>query len=235
MNILIAGANSEIGTALGTELQHRGHQLLSLSRSDTHPQWSQHHLKVDCTSSRAVEVITHWLQQLPSRPEYVIQCAGILHNHQHRPEKALKDVNIGWLTESISVNLISHLQLAQAVAPLINRHHAMRWISVSARVASIQDNYLGGWYSYRMSKAALNMLVRNISIEWVRKSPESIAVAVHPGTTKSSLSAPFQKNIPADKLYSPELTARRLADIAETLTPEMNGKLLNWDGQPLPY
>ena len=79
------------------------------------------------------------------------------------------------------------------------------------------------------------MLVRNLSIEWARKSPESIAIAVHPGTTKSSFSAPFQKNIPADKLYSPKLTANRLANIVETMTTDVNGKLLNWDGQPLPY
>lgn len=234
MNILVAGANGGIGINLGKELSARGHQLSSLSRSIS-PEWSKHHLTLDCTTAIAVEKISDWLEQLPTLPDCVIQCAGILHNDSQRPEKALRDIDVGWLAESVRINLISHLQLAQAITPFVSRKHPVRWLSLSARVASMGDNYMGGWHSYRMSKAALNMLVRNISIEWARKSPQSIAIAVHPGTTESSLSAPFQKNIAADKLYSPELTAQRLADIAETLTPEMNGKLINWDGKHLPY
>ena len=235
MNILIAGANGDIGKALGAELDRRGHQLFSLSRSSNTPQWCQQHLSVDCSASNAVDAIKHWLLQLAEPIDGAIQCAGILHHGNNHPEKALRDVDLNWLNTSMQVNLASHLHLAQAVESCIKRDRAFRWISVSARVASIEDNYLGGWYSYRMSKAALNMLVRNLSIEWTRKSTESIAIAVHPGTTKSSLSEPFQKNIPTDKLYSPELTANRLADIVETMTPDVNGKLLNWDGQPLPY
>ncbi|MFX4229025.1 MAG: SDR family NAD(P)-dependent oxidoreductase [Porticoccaceae bacterium] len=208
MNILIAGANGDIGTNLGKELTARGHQLSSLSRSDS-PDWSQHHLTLDCTTAMAVERISDWLKQLTRHSRLCYPGArGILHRGDQRPEKALRDIDVGWLAESVRINLISHLQLAQAVTPFVSRKHPVRWLSLSARVSSMGDNYLGGWHSYRMSKAALNMLVRNISIERARKSPESIAIAVHPGTTESSLSAPFQKNIAADKLYSPELTAQ---------------------------
>jgi len=235
MNILIAGANGDIGMALGAELNRRGHRLFSLSRSSNSPPWSQQHLSVDCSTASSVDTVNHWLHQLDAPVDGVIQCAGILHNENHRPEKTLRDVDMDWLHKSMQVNLASHLHLAQALEAFIKRDRALRWVSVSARVASIGDNYLGGWYSYRMSKAALNMLVRNLSIEWARKSPESIAIAVHPGTTNSSLSEPFQKNIAPDKLYSAELTADRLANIVETMTTDMNGKLINWDGQPLPY
>jgi NAD(P)-dependent dehydrogenase (short-subunit alcohol dehydrogenase family) len=234
MNILIAGASGGIGNELGKTLLARGHQLSSLSRSGK-PGWSQQHLQLDCTRTTAVESMSEWLNRLPSSPDCVIQCAGILHTETQRPEKSLGEIDIAWLAESMRVNLVAHLQLAQAVSPLVSRQHPVRWLSLSARVSSMGDNYLGGWHSYRMSKAALNMLIRNISIEWARKSPESVVIAVHPGTTDSPLSVPFQKNIPEDKLYSPQLTATRLADIAENLTADMNGKLINWDGKTLPY
>ena len=102
-------------------------------------------------------------------------------------------------------------------------------------VGSITDNQLGGWYSYRMSKAALNMFIKTLSIEWQRKAPDSIVVATHPGTTDSALSEPFQANIKDGKLYTPELTAERLSRILEELNAEQNGHLLHWDGSVLPF
>lgn len=102
-------------------------------------------------------------------------------------------------------------------------------------VGSISDNRLGGWYSYRMSKASLNMFIRNLAIEWGRKAPGSLVVAQHPGTTDTHLSQPFQAGIAEGKLYSVELTASRLITVMQGLTAQQHGALLHWDGSVIPF
>ena len=106
---------------------------------------------------------------------------------------------------------------------------------MSARVASISDNILGGWYSYRCSKAALNMLIKNFSIEARRKNPSLIAVGLHPGTVESSLSKPFSSNIRSDKIFSPEYSVTKMVRVLENLTYEDSGKLFAWDGSIIDF
>lgn len=229
MQILIAGANGGVAQALGNELAQRGHSLMSISRGD-HPLWSQHHLCTDCSMEKSVSEVGQWLAEKQLEPVLVIQCAGLLHHDPHMPEKSLARISMDWLKQNMAVNLGTHIHLAQAIDPLIKRKKTVHWVSLSALVGSISENQLGGWYSYRMSKAALNMFIRNLSIEWGRRSPGSMAVALHPGTTDTELSVPFQKNIAAGKLYTPKLTGQRLADVLENLDEQQNGRLLHWDG-----
>lgn len=118
---------------------------------------------------------------------------------------------------------------------MLNRQRPVKWISLSAMVGSISDNRLGGWYSYRMSKASLNMFIRNLAIEWGRKAPGSLVVAQHPGTTDTHLSQPFQAGIAEGKLYSVELTASRLITVMQGLTAQQHGALLHWDGSVIPF
>ncbi len=106
---------------------------------------------------------------------------------------------------------------------------------LSAKVGSITDNHLGGWYSYRMSKAALNMLVKNLSLEVARLNPSACIVSVHPGTTDTPLSEPFQGNLPDGQLQTAEHTAQRLLKVRDALTPQLSGALLNWDASVLPF
>lgn len=106
---------------------------------------------------------------------------------------------------------------------------------LSAKVGSISDNHLGGWYSYRMSKAALNMLVKNLSLEVARLNPSACIVSVHPGTTDTPLSEPFQGNLPDGQLQTAEHTAQRLLKVCDALTPQLSGALLNWDASVLPF
>ena len=197
--------------------------------------WSEGHLAVDLSDQVNTETAQLWLKNLSQQPELVIQCAGILHAEGKRPEKTLMQITESWLHENLSANLIAHVHLAQAVNQFVSKRQPLRWVSLSAMVGSISDNQLGGWHSYRMSKAALNMFVRNLHIEWQRKSPESVAVALHPGTTESELSKPFQANIRPDKLYTKQTTAKRLSDVIENLTPEKSGKLLHWDGSEIDF
>ena len=236
MNVLLVGASGGIANTIGEELLSRGHVITAVSRSEPKLKVSNY-LQADMSKANASKNLNEWLCSLPKEqlPSCVINCSGILHASDKMPEKGLKQISPDWLFKTMQVNLYSHIQTAQAIDALINRRKPVRWISLSALVGSISENQLGGWYSYRMSKAALNMFIRNLDIEWRRKSLDSIVVALHPGTTKTNLSEPFQTNIAEGKLYEPELTGRRLVDVIERLRPEQSGQLLHWDGSIVPY
>jgi NAD(P)-dependent dehydrogenase (short-subunit alcohol dehydrogenase family) len=107
--------------------------------------------------------------------------------------------------------------------------------SISARVGSIGDNRLGGWYAYRGAKAAQNMFTRTLAIEWARTRRNVICVALHPGTTDTELSRPFQANVPPEKLFAPGRTVHQLLEVIDRLTPADSGSFLAWDGSPIPW
>lgn len=229
MEIIVAGANGGIGQAIVSELVNRGHKVHTVSRRQSIQPANGHHLTTDLSQKSAIDHLKHWVAEQDLKPEAVICCSGLLHNADKGPEKSLNQIDQEWLVKNIDLNVMPSIHLAQGLAKLVNRRHALRWISLSAMVGSISDNALGGWYSYRMSKAALNMFIKNLSIEWSRKSPETIVTAVHPGTTDTELSKPFQATIADGKLYTAELSADRICDICENLTTADNGRLLHWD------
>ena len=229
MEIIVAGANGGIGQAIVNELVVRGHRVHTISRADHIESANGCHLTTDLSQKSSVDQIKDWITEEEIQPAGVICCSGILHNENKGPEKSLNQIDQQWLVQNIDLNVMPSIHLAQGIARLINRRHAIRWLSLSAMVGSISDNALGGWYSYRMSKAALNMFIKNLSIEWSRKSPDTIVVAVHPGTTDTDLSKPFQATITNGKLYSAELSADRICDICENLSLADNGQLLHWD------
>ena len=241
-NILIAGSGGTIAQALIAHWQNAGARVLTIGREDRNsrerdgsdPQCNHEHLQTDLVDAANIPSITAWLKS-HGLPDAVIVCSGILHTKERQPEKALKNITDDFLLHNMQINLLAHIHLAQAVAPLIKRNAQLKWMSLSAMVGSITDSQLGGWYSYRMSKAALNMFIKTLSIEWQRKAPGSIVVATHPGTTDSALSEPFQANIKEGRLYTPELTAERLSKVLEELSPEQNGHLLHWDGSVLAF
>ncbi|APR66946.1 cell-cell signaling protein CsgA [Thalassolituus oleivorans] len=235
MRILVAGSSGGIGKALVSLLREHGHTVFTVSRAG---EVGAAHCIADLTSPESVAQVSQFLNRvLPPKVslDAVYCCAGILHTGWNMPEKTLVQMSADWLQQSMAVNVLSHVHLAQAIAPLVTRSQPLRWLSLSAMVGSATDNGLGGWYSYRMSKAALNMFVKNLSIEWGRKSPQSVVVAVHPGTTDTLLSQPFQAGIAEGKLYTPEQSAERMVAVMEGLKPAQNGHLLYWDGSVLPF
>lgn len=167
--------------------------------------------------------------------QLVFLCQGWLHDQQRMPEKAIAQLDAAQLQHAFAVNVVSPARYLQAMMPWLFRTPDVRVLVLSAKVGSVTDNYLGGWYSYRASKAALNMLVKTASIELQRRNKTASLVAVHPGTTATALSAPFQANVPAQQLQQPAQTASRLVQVAADLTAEQTGALLNWDGSVLPY
>ena len=168
--------------------------------------------------------------------DLVVNCAGVLHDEAAmQPERRLEDVQVEHLQRAFAVNAIGPLLVAKHFQQLLPRRQRAVFASLSARVGSIGDNRLGGWYAYRASKAAQNMITRNLSIELRRRSRGIVCVALHPGTVDTALSRPFQRNVPSEKLFSPERAASQLLAVVDRLGPDDNGGFFAWDGQPVPW
>jgi len=168
-------------------------------------------------------------------PQTIVLCTGLLHEGKHLPEKSITRFDRDWFFRSIATNTLPFAELAAAVTRQARRDEAVTLAVISAKVGSISDNRLGGWYSYRTSKAALNMLVRTTAIEWRNRLPRSTLLTVHPGTTDSGLSAPFQQRLPEGHLHSPAYTGQALARVIDQATPEKSGSFVSWDGSLLPW
>ncbi len=145
------------------------------------------------------------------------------------PEKSLRELDPEWMIENYRLNAVAPALIAKHFLPLMPRSGRVCFAALSARVGSISDNRLGGWYSYRASKAALNMLIRNLSIEWQRKNPEAILVGLHPGTVETGLSAPFKGN-PEHERFTPSKAADQLLNVLQTLDSNDSGQLFAYDG-----
>ncbi|MEM7543712.1 MAG: short chain dehydrogenase, partial [Pseudomonadota bacterium] len=162
-------------------------------------------------------------------------CAGLLHDESHGPEKTIRAVDADFMMENIRVNTLPTLMLARHFSPVLKRSLSPLFATVSAKVGSIADNRLGGWYSYRLSKAALNMAIKTLSIEWRHANPRGVVAALHPGTNDTALSQPFQKNVPPSNLMLPEESCEAMVDVLQGLTPANSGKFWAWDGEELPW
>jgi len=163
--------------------------------------------------------------------DLVIIATGMLHSDRHKPEKQLAALTPAAMATAYQVNTIGPAMIAKHMALGLPRDRRSVFAALSARVGSIGDNRLGGWHSYRASKAALNMIIANLAIELARSRPQAIAVGLHPGTVDTGLSLPFQKSVPDGSLFSPEFSARQLLTVIDGLDVTSSGAVLAWDGQ----
>jgi NAD(P)-dependent dehydrogenase (short-subunit alcohol dehydrogenase family) len=164
----------------------------------------------------------------------VIVATGMLHDGDLMPEKSLRDLNAESFQRSFFANTIGPALVAKHFLPKLQRNQRSVFAALSARVGSIGDNRLGGWYAYRASKAALNMLIKTASIEIARRQKQAIVVGLHPGTVDTSLSQPFQQRVPSDKLFDADYSARQLVKVLQGLAAEDSGKVFAWDGSEVP-
>ncbi len=164
-----------------------------------------------------------------------LHAAGILHEGELQPEKALQQARRESLARLFEINSIAPLLIARAVLPLVPRQGVSHFAALSAMVGSIGDNRIGGWYAYRASKAALNQLLKTLAIEARRTHPGLCVTSIHPGTTDTALSKPFQGNVPENRLYTPAQSAERILQVVLDGTPETSGRFMNWNGEPLPW
>ena len=165
----------------------------------------------------------------------VINSSGFLHSELVKPEKRLSHLNRRNMIKNFSINSIAPILIAKSIERFIRPELPFLFASLSARVGSIGDNKLGGWYSYRASKAAQNQFLKTLSIEWRRKFPYSIVSVLHPGTCDTKLSKPFQCNVPKEKLFTPARSAGYLIDILSQLKTSDSGNFLAWDSSHIPW
>lgn len=151
------------------------------------------------------------------------------------PEKSYRALSAEGMAELFAVNTIGPALIAKHTLPLLRRDGRAVFAALSARVGSITDNRLGGWHAYRMSKAALNMLVKNLALELARTHPLALAVTLHPGTVDTALSQPFQRGVAAEKLFTSAFSAQALLGVLDGLTAADSGELYAWDGARVPF
>lgn len=232
-SVLIIGGSSHIAQAIAEQFHQQGARVSIISRQPAPKHsayiWQQDALQSEDSCQHSVE------QALQQQPDTVFICNGVLHDTSGIPEKTIRQLSSEQLLQRLHSNVIIPAQYLRALFRYLSRSPEVRVLVLSAKVGSIAENHLGGWYSYRMSKAALNMLVKNFSLEVARLNPSACIVSVHPGTTDTPLSEPFQSNLAQGQLQTAAQTAQRLLKVRDGLRPEVNGALLNWDGSVLPF
>lgn len=166
--------------------------------------------------------------------DLVLVTTGVLHGDQLQPEKSIRQLDGDSFQQLMTINSLGPMRVAQHFLPLMPRKKRSAFAAISARVGSISDNRLGGWYSYRASKAALNMMLRCLSIETRIRYPQLIIAGLHPGTVETGLSEPFRRNVKPEKLFSPQQSAAYLLEVLEGLDEKDSGSVFAWDGQRVP-
>lgn len=186
---------------------------------------------LDYQDSASLEALGGTLTQLAelAPPDWVLIATGFLHNLQYLPEKTYRSLNAQHLQHAYQMNLIGPSMVLQA---LLNHWPKQPMVIgvLSARLGSVSDNQLGGWHSYRCSKAALNMMIKNIAIELSRKKSPVQIFAIQPGTTDTPLSQPFQAGLPASQLQTPDFTVQKIAQLLQNPLPSYHGNLVDFAG-----
>jgi NAD(P)-dependent dehydrogenase (short-subunit alcohol dehydrogenase family) len=162
--------------------------------------------------------------------DLVVVASGLLHSDRIAPEKSYRQLSAAAFEEYFAVNATGPALVAKHFLPLLRKDRPAVFAVLSARVGSIGDNLLGGWYGYRASKAALNMIVKTLAIELARTHPKAACVALHPGTVETDLSHRFRRGVPAEKLFSAEIAARHLLGVITGVSASDSGGIFAWDG-----
>ncbi len=223
---VIFGAGGGIGGALAEAIRAAGcfERAVAFSRS-TSP-------SIDLLDETSLERAAAFAADQGAL-RLVIDATGFLHDDHQEPEKSWRQLDGINLARSFALNAIGPALIMKHVLPRLPRSGKAVFATLSARVGSIGDNRLGGWYSYRASKAALNQLVRTAAVELARRSPDALCIALHPGTVATALSAPFAAT--GLEVHSPAAAARHLLAVVDQLTADANGGFFDWRGQPVPW
>lgn len=221
-NAIIVGASGGIGAALSARLEADGTRVARLSRRSDPP--------LDLADEQGIAAAAAVLARRAPF-DLVIVAAGLLHDSRFGPERRAADLNAAQLSAYFQVNAIGPALVARHFLPLMPRDARSAFAALSARVGSIGDNRLGGWYGYRASKAALNQLIATLSIEVRRTHPAMVVAALHPGTVDTPLSRPFQRNLAPGQLLTATDSASGLLRVLQGLGPDDSGGHFDWRGQ----
>lgn len=233
--IAVIGASGAIGNAFTCALAGRDKDSRIYAFSRSGKVFAQANVisgKIDMADEASIEAAARQAsEQAPL--DMVIVATGILHQDTIMPEKSLKDIAADNFVRVFHANTLGPALVMKHFLPNLRRQHRGIFAVLSARVGSISDNRLGGWYAYRASKAALNMLIKNASIEMARFHKKMIIIGLHPGTVDSKLSQPFQTHVPPERLFTPASSVEKMLAVIDTLTPADSGKCVAYDGNEI--
>lgn len=239
INVVIMGATGGIGYALANSLLSLDNiaclYLISRTPFDqntlpaTIARDKVQVLRLDYEDEASIELAA---KQTDVAIDIMIVATGILHDDAGlAPEKSIQQLTTANFTKNLLVNAIGPSLVAKHFLPRMRRNTKAVFAILSARVGSISDNRLGGWYAYRASKAAVNMMIKTLSIELARRHPQHIIVGLHPGTVDTALSKPFQRNVPSQALFDAKYSAHCLLSVINQLSVADSGFCFAWDGQ----
>ncbi len=236
---VVFGVNGGVGRALATALAAQGRYGAIIGVARTRPgDWPDRadwpFVAADITQESQIAEAAAAIAR-HGRPIRVVVATGLLHGQGVTPEKTMRSLDADALLKLFHVNAIGPALVAKHLLPLTPRDAPSVFAALSARVGSIGDNRLGGWYGYRSSKAALNMLIATLAIEYRRTHPQGVCVALHPGTVETRLSAPFTPGVDAPARLSPAASAAALVGVMDNLAPADTGRVFAWDGAPIPW
>ena len=231
----VVGASGGIGRALTETLAgsvgvRRVYALSRTPQAFADPKITAAH--IDTANEASIAAAAN---SLTTDLDLLIVASGLLHSGTVQPEKSMREIDGGQMADVLQANTIGPALVAKHFLPHLARGRKSVFAALSARVGSIGDNRLGGWYAYRASKAALNMLIKTLSIEHGRRRPQSAVVALHPGTVDTALSRPFSSRVPAGQLRTAADAAHNLLRVIDGLGPEDSGQVFAWDGSQIPW
>jgi len=187
------------------------------------------HFSIDIENENSVQDAAKSVEEINF--DEIIIASGLLHTNDFGPEKSIKDLKADNILKILNVNTVGPTIIGKHFLPLLNKNNKSVMAFLSARVGSISENKLGGWYAYRASKSALNQIIKTFSIELKRTNPKAIIIGLQPGTVDSELSAPFKRSVSKNKLFSAEYSASQLLGVIERVDESSSGNLISWDGE----
>ena len=233
-NIVVIGASGSLGKEFVLQLskKHPNANIYAFSTNKIEESENIKSFEIDYFNEESIKEASR-ISTVYGKIDILIVSTGILHSKNIFPEKSIGELNPDNLVYLYKSNAVLPAMIFKYFYNKFNDKEKSICVVLSARLGSISDNKLGGWYSYRASKAALNMIIKNSAIETKRINQNAIIIGVQPGTVDSKLSKPFQKNVPKDKLFSPKKSVSLILNILDDLDPIDSGYFFSWDGKKI--
>jgi len=238
LNVAVIGTTGGIGRAFADQLGEcpSVSNVYCFSRSAPKRSHNKRHwTNIDLIAEHSIAGAAAHVKRSAGELHLVIVATGVLHDGvMLKPEKSWRDLNGPSMQMAFQVNAIGPALVAKHFLPLLTKNRKTIFAALSARVGSIEDNRRGGWYTYRASKAALNMIIKSLSLELARRNPNTVCVGLHPGTVDTAMSKPFQSGVAQRRLFSANQSARHLLNVLDDLGPQDSGNVYAWDGSRVP-
>jgi NAD(P)-dependent dehydrogenase (short-subunit alcohol dehydrogenase family) len=232
-NIVVVGASGGIGQEFVNQIVERPDVQIIHACARSELRFNNSKIKTYYCDYANEQSVAQIFNEIDVPLDMVIVATGLLHNLDLQPEKTIKSLDLSNSQDIYLVNVIGPSLVMKYALPKMNRNEKSVFAALSARVGSISDNRLGGWYTYRASKSALNMVIKSASIEMARTHPEMAIIGLHPGTVDTELSKPFQGFVQSHKLFTSNDSVRRMLEVIDKCTSNQSGRIFDYSGHEI--